>query len=180
MSLTLNGENDTQLPLTNPTDYKQVGNVLDLSNNSIQFSCFFFLQEYFDKFGFFFSDNSDLIACTIVFKDGQKSRRFMVIETIQIILVEPDQRLGWGIAKLVGNLQDLEVTTESYFILVKVRIFFNYIFFDRYQATRTILDVCTSPFINLHPLLVDQVVHHCYKRNLFSTITYVAWLLNNV
>lgn len=38
----------------------------------------------------------------------------MVIETIQIILVEPDQRLGWGIAKLVGNLQDLEVI-EIYF-----------------------------------------------------------------
>lgn len=58
-----------------------------------------------------FLDNSDLIACTIVLKDGQKSRRFMVIESIQIILVEPDQRLGWGIAKLVGNLQDLEVSS---------------------------------------------------------------------
>lgn len=62
-----------------------------------------------------FSDNSDLIACTIVLKDGQKSRRFMVIDPIQIILVEPEQkRLGWGVAKLVGNLQDLEVSKLCY------------------------------------------------------------------
>lgn len=43
----------------------------------------------------------------------------MVIELIQIILVEPDQRLGWGIAKLVGNLQDLEVYL-SYIIIINI------------------------------------------------------------
>lgn len=39
------------------------------------------------------------------------------MDNIQIILVEPDkQRLGWGVAKLVGSLQDLEVSNlVSYF-----------------------------------------------------------------
>ena len=51
LSLTLNMEVETQLPLTNPINCIQVDNVLDLNN-------------------------SDLIACTVVWKDGQKIRRF--------------------------------------------------------------------------------------------------------
>lgn len=59
-------------------------------------------------------DNSDLIACTVLSKDGTKYRRFLVIELLQLILVEPDsKRLGWGIAKLVGFLQDVEVTGDK-------------------------------------------------------------------
>lgn len=47
-------------------------------------------------------------------KDGTKYRRFLVIESLQLILVEPDsKRLGWGIAKLVGFLQDVEVTGDK-------------------------------------------------------------------
>lgn len=47
-------------------------------------------------------------------KDGAKYRRFLVIEALQLILVEPDsKRLGWGIAKLVGFLQDVEVTGDK-------------------------------------------------------------------
>jgi protein CLEC16A len=54
----------------------------------------------------FVTDNSDLIACTVVTKDGQKIRRFLVIDVLQLILVEPDtRRLGWGVAKFVGFLQ---------------------------------------------------------------------------
>ncbi|XP_008551718.1 protein CLEC16A homolog isoform X2 [Microplitis demolitor] len=89
LSLTLNKETETQLPLTNPTNCVQVNNVLDLNN-------------------------SDLIACTVVWKDGQKIRRFLVIDVIQLILVEPDTRkLGWGVAKLVGFLQDIEVAGDK-------------------------------------------------------------------
>lgn len=59
-------------------------------------------------------DNSDLIACTVLSKEGTKYRRFLVIESLQLILVEPDsKRLGWGIAKLVGFLQDVEVTGDK-------------------------------------------------------------------
>ncbi|XP_044589719.1 protein CLEC16A homolog isoform X3 [Cotesia glomerata] len=91
LSLTLNKETETQLPLTNPANCVQVNNVLDLSKN-----------------------NSDLIACTVVWKDGQKIRRFLVIDVIQLILVEPDTRkLGWGVAKLVGFLQDIEVAGDK-------------------------------------------------------------------
>lgn len=37
-----------------------------------------------------------------------------MIESLQLILVEPDsKRLGWGIAKLVGFLQDVEVTGDK-------------------------------------------------------------------
>ncbi|XP_074099103.1 C-type lectin domain containing ema isoform X4 [Cotesia typhae] len=91
LSLTLNKETETQLPLTNPANCVQVNNVLDLSKN-----------------------NSDLIACTVLWKDGQKIKRFLVIDVIQLILVEPDTRkLGWGVAKLVGFLQDIEVAGDK-------------------------------------------------------------------
>lgn len=47
-------------------------------------------------------------------KDGSKYRRFLVIEILQLILVEPDsKRLGWGIAKSVGFLQDVEVVGDK-------------------------------------------------------------------
>ncbi|EGI69119.1 PREDICTED: protein CLEC16A isoform X1 [Acromyrmex echinatior] len=89
LSLILNMEVETQLPLTNPANCVQVNNVLDLNN-------------------------SDLIACTVVWKDGQKIRRFLVIDVMQLILVEPDiSKLGWGVAKLVGFLQDIDVTGDK-------------------------------------------------------------------
>lgn len=89
LSLTLSMEAETQLPLTNPVNCVQINNVLDLNN-------------------------SDLIACTVVWKDGQKIRRFLVIDVVQLILVEPDlSKLGWGVAKLVGFLQDIEVTGDK-------------------------------------------------------------------
>lgn len=50
-------------------------------------------------------DNSDLIGCTVVLKDGSRMHRFLVIDVIQLILVEPTRRLGYGVAKLVGFLQ---------------------------------------------------------------------------
>ena len=53
----------------------------------------------------YFADNSDLIACTVVLKDGTRMHRFLVIDVIQLILVEPTRRLGYGVAKLVGFLQ---------------------------------------------------------------------------
>lgn len=54
----------------------------------------------------FISDNSDLISCTVITKDGQKIKGFMVIDPLQLILVDPDnKRVGWGIAKFVGFLQ---------------------------------------------------------------------------
>ncbi|CAH0563446.1 unnamed protein product [Brassicogethes aeneus] len=87
--LTLNGELETQLPLTNPQSCVQIDQALDLNN-------------------------SDLIACTVTWKDGTKMRRFLVIDVLQLILVEPDtKRLGWGVAKLVGFLQDIEVTGDK-------------------------------------------------------------------
>lgn len=89
LSLTLSMEPETQLPLTNPANCIQVDNVLDLNN-------------------------SDLIACTVVWKDGQKIRRFLVIDLFQLILVEPDtSKLGWGVAKFVGFLQDIEVAGDK-------------------------------------------------------------------
>ena len=50
----------------------------------------------------------------MLWKDGTKTRRFLVIDVLQLILVEPDtKRLGWGVAKLVGFLQDIEVTGDK-------------------------------------------------------------------
>lgn len=89
MCQNVSGEIENLLPLSNPNTCIQVDNVLDLNN-------------------------SDLIACTVVMKDGTKYRRFLVIDVTQLILVEPDsKRLGWGVAKLVGYLQDVEVAGDK-------------------------------------------------------------------
>ena len=63
---------------------------------------------------FSLTDNSDLLAVTVVNRDGGKQRRFLVVDVYQIVLVEPDAtRLGWGVATFVGFLQDLEVVTDK-------------------------------------------------------------------
>ncbi|XP_058116590.1 protein CLEC16A homolog [Anopheles ziemanni] len=89
MCQTLAGEKETLLPLTNLAQCVQIDNALDLNN-------------------------SDLIACTVVMRDGTKYRRFLVMDILQLILVEPDsKRLGWGVAKFVGFLQDVEVNGDK-------------------------------------------------------------------
>lgn len=89
LSLTLQNEEETQLPLTNISSCFKVNDALDLNN-------------------------SDIINCTVITKDGQKIKGFMVIEALQLILVDPDnKRGGWGIAKFVGFLQDIEVTGDK-------------------------------------------------------------------
>lgn len=55
---------------------------------------------------FFFSDNSDLIACMVVSKDGGQAQRFLAVDVYQMSLVEPEtKRLGWGVVKFAGLLQ---------------------------------------------------------------------------
>lgn len=103
-------EAETLLPLSNQINCYQVDNVLDLSKRD------FWMSKPWGRIIQiqFHLDNSDLIACTVLSKDGTKYRRFLVIESLQLILVEPDsKRLGWGIAKLVGFLQDVEVTGDK-------------------------------------------------------------------
>ncbi|XP_076312191.1 C-type lectin domain containing ema isoform X3 [Tachypleus tridentatus] len=93
LSLSLQGEVETQLPLTNTANCIKMNEVLDLTH---------------------FPDNSDLIACTVLTKNGEKIRRFMVIDILQLILVQPDtKKLGWGVAKFVGFLQDIEVAGDK-------------------------------------------------------------------
>jgi len=89
VSLALQGTAETQLPLSDPDACVQAGDVLDLNN-------------------------SDLLAVTVVTKDNTRQRRFLVVDVLQIILVEPDaHRLGWGVAKFSGFLQDLEVVGDK-------------------------------------------------------------------
>ncbi|XP_052740098.1 protein CLEC16A homolog [Bicyclus anynana] len=89
LSLKLSGKPETLLPLANPAPFVQVADILDLND-------------------------SDLISCDIIQKDGTWQHRFLAVDNIQVILVEPDkQRLGWGVAKLVGSLQDLEIQGDK-------------------------------------------------------------------
>ncbi|ELU12250.1 hypothetical protein CAPTEDRAFT_114708 [Capitella teleta] len=89
LSLSLRQEEETSLPLTKDGECIRLGDVLDLNN-------------------------SDLIACTVLYKDNRRERRFLVIDVLQLILVEPDsRRLGWGVVKFVGLLQDVEVTGDK-------------------------------------------------------------------
>ena len=58
-------------------------------------------------------NSSDLIACTVNLKE-RKERRFLVIDPIQFILVEPEvKRIGWGVVKFSDLIQDVEVTPEK-------------------------------------------------------------------
>jgi len=46
----------------------------------------------------------------VITKDNVKTRRFLVTDQFQLILVEPSpspKRMGWGVAKFVGFLQVL-------------------------------------------------------------------------
>ncbi|XP_033631223.1 protein CLEC16A-like [Asterias rubens] len=91
LSLTLRNETETKLPLASQEQLVKSSDKLDLNN-------------------------SDLIACTVLMKDKspQRVRRFLVIDKHQLILVEPDvKKLGWGVARFVGPLQDLEVTGDK-------------------------------------------------------------------
>ncbi|XP_021374464.1 protein CLEC16A-like [Mizuhopecten yessoensis] len=89
LSLCLMHEEETQLPLTKEKACVKVSEILDLNN-------------------------SDLIACTIVTKERKQERRFLVIDSVQMILVEPDtKRLGWGVVRFVGLLQDVEVMGDK-------------------------------------------------------------------
>uniref|UniRef100_A0A671RGG0 Protein CLEC16A-like n=1 Tax=Sinocyclocheilus anshuiensis TaxID=1608454 RepID=A0A671RGG0_9TELE len=86
LSLQLQGEPETQLPLTRPEDLIKTDDVLDLNN-------------------------SDLIACMVVSKDGVQAQRFLSVDVYQMSLVEPDsKRLGWGVVKFAGLLQDMQVS----------------------------------------------------------------------
>jgi len=89
ISLCLQRLDETCLPLTSPDCCVAESTLLDLNN-------------------------SDLQAVYVEYKDGERQRRFLVVDNLQIILVKPDQhRLGWGVAKFSGLLQDLEVTSDK-------------------------------------------------------------------
>ncbi|XP_028267038.1 protein CLEC16A isoform X5 [Parambassis ranga] len=86
LSLQLQSEPETQLPLTRPEDLIKTDDVLDLNN-------------------------SDLIACMVVSKDGGQAQRFLAVDVYQMSLVEPEtKRLGWGVVKFAGLLQDMQVS----------------------------------------------------------------------
>lgn len=86
LSMKLRDDPETQLPLTREEDLIKTDDVLDLNN-------------------------SDLIACTVITKDGGQVQRFLAVDIYQMSLVEPDnKRLGWGVVKFAGLLQDMQVT----------------------------------------------------------------------
>ncbi|XP_021946535.1 protein CLEC16A homolog [Folsomia candida] len=93
LSLKLRGDEERYLPLSN------------IHRNTVT------LEQTLDL------TNSDLLACTVLTvtntKETQKLRRFLVVDSFQIILVEPSQkRMGWGVVKFVGFLQDLDVQSD--------------------------------------------------------------------
>ena len=56
---------------------------------------------------------SDLIACTVKW-GGRRERRFLVIDPVQFVLVEPEvRRIGWGVVKFADLVQDVEVAADK-------------------------------------------------------------------
>lgn len=71
-------------------------------------------------FSFLPTDNSDLIACTVITKDGGQVQRFLAVDIYQMSLVEPDiARLGWGVVKFAGLLQVRSFNPSDYFFSVE-------------------------------------------------------------
>lgn len=104
LSLAISEEVETQLPLVCVQQCIKISDILDLSEMTLHGLTV--LRYPTSGFYLFNLDNSDLIACTVVNREGTRLRRFLVIDPIQLILVEPDsRRLGWGVAKFVGFLQ---------------------------------------------------------------------------
>ncbi|CAF1039000.1 unnamed protein product [Adineta ricciae] len=86
--LELSSISETELPLIKPENLFQENDRLDLNNR-------------------------DLIACTIHMKD-KKDRRFLVIDQMQFILIEPDnKKVGWGIVKFCDQMQDVEAVNDK-------------------------------------------------------------------
>ena len=53
----------------------------------------------------------------LCFSSNKKDRRFLVIDVLQLILVEPDsKRLGWGVVRFVGFLQVCSPVLLSYWV----------------------------------------------------------------
>ncbi|XP_075421466.1 protein CLEC16A isoform X3 [Ascaphus truei] len=135
LSLELRVEPETRLPLTREgglikTDdvldlkcccgYQYIGTIKRMLNQRIQehvhiirkgFSLDSLSRHFKKPYAQDPSDNSDLIACTVITKDGGQVQRFLSVDVYQMSLVEPDiKRLGWGVVKFAGLLQDMQVT----------------------------------------------------------------------
>jgi len=88
-----------------------------------------------------FTDDSDLITCTVLSKDGSKTRRFLAMDNKLLILVEPHSRLlGWGVTKLAGFLQDVEVCDLYYSFIfcidtTSVLMIFFLVFYSNLEVT---------------------------------------------
>nr|XP_048289160.1 protein CLEC16A [Myodes glareolus] len=118
LSLQLRGEPETQLPLTREDDLIKTDDVLDLRNTTLENSSSSSSKSLLTSpeasvlhGRYHTKDNSDLIACTVITKDGGMVQRFLAVDIYQMSLVEPDvSRLGWGVVKFAGLLQDMQVT----------------------------------------------------------------------
>ncbi|EMP37317.1 Protein CLEC16A [Chelonia mydas] len=136
LSLHLRDEPETQLPLTREEDLIKTDDVLDLTSDAdtlktqdvcgsmdtaveqFWLQCIVLMCSHVWNPGKEHTsqrtssyDNSDLIACTVITKDGGQVQRFLAVDIYQMSLVEPDvARLGWGVVKFAGLLQDMQVT----------------------------------------------------------------------
>uniref|UniRef100_H3D223 C-type lectin domain containing 16A n=1 Tax=Tetraodon nigroviridis TaxID=99883 RepID=H3D223_TETNG len=87
LSLQLQGEPETQLPLTRTEDLIKTDDVLDLNN----------MSKLFDSVVFFKSEGNQKLE--------------LAVDVYQMSLVEPEtKRLGWGVVKFAGLLQDMQVS----------------------------------------------------------------------
>ncbi|KAF8358059.1 gop-1 [Pristionchus pacificus] len=57
--------------------------------------------------------NSDLLSCTVIVSpSNERQSRFLVADQLQLILVEPAGKAGWGAVRFAGLLQDTSISGE--------------------------------------------------------------------
>lgn len=67
---------------------------------------FFVVENNFVILMLYFSANSDLLSCTVVVSpSNERQSRFLVADQLQLILVEPAGKAGWGAVRFAGLLQ---------------------------------------------------------------------------
>jgi protein CLEC16A len=81
------GQQEKELPLTDPRNSALEGDIVDLNN-------------------------CDLVLCSVT--TGERSTsRFMVVTENEFLLVDPDKsKIGWGVVHFISFLQDVDVATD--------------------------------------------------------------------
>lgn len=134
---------------------------LDLNVSTVCWHCHFCLS---------LLDNSDLIACMVVSKDGGQAQRFLAVDVYQMSLVEPEtKRLGWGVVKFAGLLQVREKCCDHVCVAVLCA--------KNVQSLKSIVFYTSLCLSSSHTCFVFLISFLCYwRRFIQASLFLIAYI----